>query len=103
MPETITQQPAHPLNRLKLEKKKRRLSLREISERSGVHPVSVSGILNGRIIQPRNLAKIEAAIEAAPVLTDVTAEDAEAWSGLRKEIREDAPDATIPIPFSHSP
>lgn len=52
---------------LKIEMLRRDLSLRDLSRISGIHYVSVSGLLNGRIVQPENLRKIVDAIESVPV------------------------------------
>lgn len=55
-----------PLTPLRLEMMKRGLSMRELSRRSGVPYASMSGILNGRLIQPTNLRKIQEVIDSEP-------------------------------------
>lgn len=55
-----------PLTPLRTEMMKRGISMRELSHRSGVPYHSLSGILNGRLIQPSNLRKIYEVLDSEP-------------------------------------
>ena len=57
---------ATPLRKLKAKAVMKDLSLLKIAVLAGVSYSSASQILNGKLIHPENLAKIEKAIQEAP-------------------------------------
>src|SRR5689334_6685194 len=58
------------LDPLRVEMRRRALTQTALSETSGIHRTRISKILAGRVIDPIALERIEAAIEAAPVVAD---------------------------------
>lgn len=65
--------PPLPLRKLRAEMQLKNLSLREVSERSGVRYAQASQVLKGRLIHPGYLELIRRVIKAAPHPLEVAA------------------------------